>query len=393
MPSTVDPSRLAEPRLAAGPGLAGLQRGPFDDGRHAQRRSGPAGCSKPKRLPRGPVTLLHVSYDPTRELWKAVNAAFTPKYLDETGVDVTIKPSHGGASSQARNVIDGLEADVVSLPLPTDTEAIARAGLIKEGWEEQFPNQSLPYTSTIVFVVRKGNPKQIKDWPDLVQDNLEIVTPSPKTSGNGKLSFLAAWGSVLKRGGSEDDAKKFVTELYKRVPVLDSGARAATVTFSKKGIGDVHLTWESEAFLEIQEAGGELELVVPSVSILAEPRVAVVDANVDRHGTRKVAEDYVKFFYTRRGAEDHRRELLPPDQSRRAGPISRTGSRRWSCSRSKPWRKMGRRRPPVFRRQRRVRRHLLRIGQVARAHGNDSHRPTFETDRHEPGTARVVVRQ
>ncbi len=231
-------------------------------------------------------------------MWKAVNAAFAAQYLQDKGIEVTIKQSHGGASPQTRAVIDGLDADVVSLPLPTDTQAIARAGLINEGWEERLPNHSLPYTSTIVFVVRKGNPKQIKDWPDLVQEKIEIVTPSPKTSGNGKLSFLAAWGSVLKGGGSEEDAKRFVTEIYKRVPVLDSGARAATVTFAKKEIGDVHLTWESEAFLEIAEAGGELELVVPSVSILAEPRVAVVDANVDRHGTRKVAEDYINFFYT-----------------------------------------------------------------------------------------------
>lgn len=248
--------------------------------------------------PSGPVKLLHVSYDPTRELFKAVNAAFTANYLKEKGVEVTIEQSHGGASSQTRAVIDGLEADVVSLPLPTDTEAIAKAGLIKEGWEERLPNHSLPYTSTIVFVVRKGNPKQIKDWPDLIQDDIQIITPNPKTSGNGKLSFLAAWGSALKRGGSEKDAKQFVTEIYKRVPVLENGARAATVTFSKKEIGDVHLTWESEAFSEIDEAKGELELVVPSVSILAEPRVALVDENVDRHGTRKVAEDYLNFFYT-----------------------------------------------------------------------------------------------
>jgi sulfate/thiosulfate transport system substrate-binding protein len=244
-----------------------------------------------------PVKLLHVSYDPTRELWKAINTAFAAGYLQEKGVEVEIQQSHGGASPQTRAVIDGLDADVVSLPLPTDTEAIARAGLIKEGWEERLPNHSLPYTSTIVFVVRKGNPKQIKDWPDLVQEDLQIITPNPKTSGNGKLSFLAAWGSALKRGGSEDDAKKFVTEIYKRVPVLESGARAATVTFAKKEIGDVHLTWESEAFLEIEEGKGDLEMVVPSVSILAEPRVAVVDANVDRHGTRTVAEDYLKFFY------------------------------------------------------------------------------------------------
>jgi sulfate/thiosulfate transport system substrate-binding protein len=264
----------------------------------------------------GPVTLLHVSYDPTRELWKAVNAAFTAQYLQDKGIEVTITPSHGGAASQTRNVIEGVEADVVSLPLPTDTQAIARAGLINEGWEEKFPNHSLPYTSTIVFVVRKGNPKQVKDWPDLVQDKIEVVTPSPKTSGNGKLSFLAAWGSVLKHGGSEQDAKDYVAKLYRNnVVALDTSSRAGTVTFSKKEIGDVHLAWESEAFMEIQEAGGELELVVPSVSILAEPRVAIVDKNVDRHGTRKVAEDYLTFFYTdaaqRIIAENYYRPINP----------------------------------------------------------------------------------
>ncbi|HTU26867.1 MAG TPA: sulfate ABC transporter substrate-binding protein [Pirellulales bacterium] len=262
------------------------------------KSSGEKPSAGDSNTPSEPVVLKHVSYDPTRELLVALNDAFAKEYLKEKGIEVKIEPYHGGASAQTRNVIEGLDADVVSLPLPTDTEAIARAGLIKEGWEERLPNHSLPYTSTIVFVVRKGNPKQIKDWPDLVQDKLEIVTPSPRTSGNGKLSFLAAWGSVLKRGGSEEDAKNFVTEIYKRVPVLDSGARAATVTFAKKEIGDVHLTWESEAFLEIDEAKGELELVVPSTSILAEPRVAVVDANVDRKGTRIVAEDYLKFFYT-----------------------------------------------------------------------------------------------
>ena len=262
-----------------------------------------------------PVQLKHVSYDPTRELVRAINAAFEAEYLKDKGIEVEVTPYHGGASAQVRNVIEGLEADVVSLPLPSDTEAIARAGLIREGWDERLPNHSLPYTSTIVFVVRKGNPKQIKDWPDLIQDNIEIITPSPKTSGNGKLSFLAAWGSALKRGGSEEDAKKFVSEIYKRVPVLDSGARAATVTFAKKEIGDVHLTWESEAFLEIEEAKGELELVVPSVSILAEPRVAVVDVNVDRHGTRTVAEDYLKFFYTDEAQKIIAENYYRPDQS------------------------------------------------------------------------------
>ncbi len=206
--------------------------------------------------------------------------------------------SHGGSGSQARAVVDGLEADVVSLALWPDTEAIHNVGLIADGWEERLPNHSSPWRSTIVFVVRKGNPKAIKDWPDLVKPGVEIITPNPKTSGNGKLSLLAAWGSVTERGGSAEQAREFITRLYKQTPVLDSGARGSTTTFSQKKIGDVHLTWENEAYLEIEESHGNLELVVPPISILAEPPVAVVDANAKRHGTRAVAEEYLKYLYT-----------------------------------------------------------------------------------------------
>jgi sulfate/thiosulfate-binding protein len=243
--------------------------------------------------------LLNVSYDPTRELWRDLNDQFVADYEKKTGQRLTIQQSHGGSGSQARAVIDGLEADVVTLALPSDTDAIRKKGrLINEGWEERLPEHSLPYFSTIVFVVRKGNPKDVHDWPDLVKLGIEVITPNPKTSGNGKLSFLAAWGSVVTTGGDEDKARQFVGELYRRVPVLDSGARGATTTFAHKQIGDVHLTWENEAYLEVEESAGELEIVYPSVSIRAEPKVAVVDDNVDRRGTRAAAEAYLQFLYT-----------------------------------------------------------------------------------------------
>lgn len=245
-----------------------------------------------------PIELLNVSYDPTRELWKAIDKQFIPKYESESGRKLIIHPSNGGSSSQARAVVDGLEADVVTLALWSDTDTLRKNGLIKENWDEKFPHKSLPYFSTIVFVVRKGNPKGIKDWPDLIKSEVAIVTPNPKTSGNGKLSFLAAWGSVLGSGGSEDDARRFVTELYRHTPVLDSGARGSTTTFAQKGVGDVHLTWENEGHLEVRESQSELELVYPPVSIRAEPHVAVVDSNVDRKGTRAAAEAYLNYMYT-----------------------------------------------------------------------------------------------
>ncbi len=250
------------------------------------------------------VELLNVSYDPTRELWKELNAAFIPQYKKDAGVDLDIKQSHGSSGGQARAISDGLAADVATLSIWSDTEQLHKKGLLKDGWEEKLPNRSLPYTSTVVLVVRKGNPKGIKDWSDIVEkDSIEIVTPNPKTSGNGKLSLLAAWGSVILAGGSEEDAQKLITKLYQRTSKLDTGARGATVTFSQKGIGDVHLTMESEAFLEVEESKGELEIVYPTISILHEPHVAVVDQVVDKKGTRAAAEAYLKFLYTDAGQE------------------------------------------------------------------------------------------
>jgi sulfate/thiosulfate transport system substrate-binding protein len=258
------------------------------------------------------MELKNVSYDPTRELWRDLNSQFAERYRAKTGTEVSIRQSHAGSSSQARAVIDGLDADVVTLALWSDTDAIRKHGLIKDGWEERYPNRSLPYVSTIVFVVRKGNPLGIKDWPDLVKPNVVVITPNPKTSGNGKLSFLAAWGSVLQSGGSEDDARNYVTELYRRTPVLETGARGATTTFAQRGIGDVHLTWENEAHLEVQESAGALEIIYPKRSIRAEPPVAVVDANVDRKGTRIVAEEYLKFLYTDEGQETIAKHFYRP---------------------------------------------------------------------------------
>jgi sulfate/thiosulfate transport system substrate-binding protein len=244
------------------------------------------------------LNLLNVSYDPTRELWRDINDNFISQYEKQTGNKLSINQSHGGSSTQARAVIDGLEADVVTLASIIDTNAIGKSGLINDGWVDRLPHRSLPYYSTIVFVVRKGNPKGIKDWPDLVKPGVETITPNPKTSGNGYLSFFSAWGSVVLRGGSRQDAIDYVTKLYKQVPVLDSGARGATTTFVQKGIGDVHLAWENEAHLEVREAKGNLDLVYPPISIRAEPHVAVVDDNVDRKKTREAAEAYLKYTYT-----------------------------------------------------------------------------------------------
>jgi sulfate/thiosulfate-binding protein len=247
------------------------------------------------------LELLNVSYDPTRELWRDINASFIPDYEKKSGTTLEIKQSHGGSGTQARAVIDGLEADVVTLAMWPDTDAIRKAGQIEAGWEKRLPNNSLPYTSTAVFVVRKGNPKGIKDWPDLVKPGVEIVTPNPKTSGNGKVSFLAAWGSVTQRGGSDADALAFVKQLYEHVPVLDLGARGSTTTFVQKRIGDVHITWENEAHLETKEAAGDVEIVYPPISFLAEPQVAWVDANVKRKHTEAAAKAYLEYLYTREG--------------------------------------------------------------------------------------------
>jgi sulfate/thiosulfate-binding protein len=241
-------------------------------------------------------------------------ATLSPRYEKDKGVKLTISQSHGGSSTQARAVIDGLEADVTTLASFLDTDAISKKGLIKEGWVDRLANRSRPYLSTVVFVVRKGNPKGIKDWPDLVnKPDVSIITPNPKTSGNGYVSFFAAWGSLIVRGGSRQDAVNYVTKLYQRVPVLDSGARGATTTFVQKGIGDVHLAWENEAHLEVQEAKGELELVNPPISILAEPQVAVVDANVDRApGHREAAEAYLKYTYTDEAQEIFAKHFYRP---------------------------------------------------------------------------------
>lgn len=250
-----------------------------------------------------PIKLLNVSYDPTRELWKELNDAFIPVFEKESGQKIEIDQSHGGSASQSRAIIDGMKADVATLSIWTDTDALRKQGLLKDKWEDALPNRSLPYTSTVVFVVRKGNPKGIKDWSDLVKDGVSIITPNPKTSGNGRLSLLAAWGSVTLSGGSESQAVEFLSKLYRNVPNLDTGARGATMTFAKKGIGDVHLAMESEAYMEVAEAKGGLEMVYPSQSILHEPHVAVVDSVVDQKGTRAAAEAYLKFLYTKQGQE------------------------------------------------------------------------------------------
>jgi sulfate transport system substrate-binding protein len=251
---------------------------------------------------RADTTLLNVSYDPTRELYVAFNNAFATYWKKQTGEDVTVQQSHGGSGKQARAVIDGLEADVVTLALAGDIDAIAKSGQIKEGWIDRLPDHSTPYTSTIVFLVRKGNPKGIKDWDDLVKPGVSVVTPNPKTSGGARWNYLAAWGYALdKFKGDEAKAKAFVAAFYKNVPVLDSGARGSTVTFTQRGVGDVLVAWENEAFLAVKEAGSAYEIVTPSESILAEPPVAVVDANVDRKGTRKVAEAYLKYLYSDEG--------------------------------------------------------------------------------------------
>jgi sulfate/thiosulfate-binding protein len=248
--------------------------------------------------------LLNVSYDPTRELYKDVDAAFASAWRAKSASALSIRQSHGGSGSQARSVIDGLEADVVTLALAYDIDAIAKAGLIASGWQQRLPHNSAPYTSTIVFLVRKGNPKRIRDWPDLVKPGVDVITPNPKTSGGARWNYLAAWGYALRQPGGDDQAaRRFVTELFSNVPVLDSGARGATNTFVQRGIGDVLLTWENEAYLALQETDGGVDMVVPSVSILAEPPVAVVDKVVERRGTRAAAEAYLQFLYSPQGQE------------------------------------------------------------------------------------------
>jgi sulfate/thiosulfate-binding protein len=246
------------------------------------------------------TTLLNVSYDPTRELYKAVNEAFAKDWKAKTGENVTIEQSHGGSGKQARAVIDGLQADVVTLALQGDIDQIAKAGKIKSDWQKRLANNSSPYTSTIVFLVRKGNPKAIKDWDDLTKDGVQVITPNPKTSGGARWNYLAAWAYAdQKFGHDEGKDKDFIKKLYANVPVLDTGARGSTTTFAQRGIGDVLLAWENEAFLALDELGADkFEIVVPSLSIKAEPPVAIVDEVVDAKGTRKAAEAYLNFLYT-----------------------------------------------------------------------------------------------
>jgi len=260
------------------------------------------------------VTLLNVSYDPTRELYKNVNAAFAAEWKAKTGDNVTINQSHGGSGAQARAVIDGLDADVVTLALAYDIDAIAqKAQLLPAGWQKRLPDNSTPYTSTIVFLVRKGNPWKIKDWPDLVKPGIHVITPNPKTSGGARWAYLAAWAYAEKKaGGSKDAAKEFVRQIYAHVPVLDAGARGATTNFAQRGIGDVLLSWENEAHLALKEEPGKFDIVYPSNSILAEPPVAVVDKNVDRHGTRKAAEAYLQFLYSKKGQEIEAQNFYRP---------------------------------------------------------------------------------
>lgn len=254
----------------------------------------------------GEVTLLNVSYDPTRELYQEFNASFAKLWQAKTGEKVTIKQSHGGSGKQGRAVVDGLEADVVTLALAYDIDEIAeKAKLLPAGWQKRLPHNSAPYTSTIVFLVRKGNPKGIRDWDDLVKPGVSVITPNPKTSGGARWNYLAAWAFALKKhGNNEESARGFVTKLYRNVPVLDSGARGSTTTFVQRGIGDVFLSWENEAFLAVNELGKEkFEIVVPSLSILAEPPVSIVDKVVDRRKTRKVAQAYLEYLYTPEGQE------------------------------------------------------------------------------------------
>ena len=294
-------------------GLSGCQPG----------GSSAAATSAPGQQARGSVTLLNVSYDPTREFYGEFNRAFIQSWKESSGQEVRIEQSHGGAGKQARAVIDGLKADVVTLALAYDIDEIAqRSGLLPTDWQSRLPHRSSPYTSTIVFLVRKGNPKKIKDWNDLVAPGVAVITPNPKTSGGARYNYLAAWGYAQRRfGGDEQKTKQFVTKLFQNVPVLDSGARGATTTFVQRGIGDVLLAWENEALLAIDELGaGEIEIVVPSVSILAEPPVAVVDKNAASRGTLDVANAYLQYLYAPEGQRLAAKYYYRPQQPEHADP-------------------------------------------------------------------------
>lgn len=266
--------------------------------------AGLSACSGGKSDP-NVIELTNVSYDPTRELYEAINPAFAKEWQAKTGKTVTFKMSHGGSGKQSRSIIDGLEADVATLALAHDIDAIAEKGkLLPADWQKALPDNSSPYTSTIVFLVRKGNPKGIRDWGDLARPGIQVITPNPKTSGGARWNFLAAWAYGRKAGGSDAAAEQFVGQLFRNVPVLDSGARGSTTTFVERGIGDVLISWENEAFLAEKAMGaGKFEVVVPSISILAEPPVAVITANTDKHGTTEVAQAYLKFLYSKQAQE------------------------------------------------------------------------------------------
>jgi len=264
---------------------------------------------------RADTTLLNVSYDPTRELYQSFNAAFAKQWKAKTGETVSIRQSHGGSGKQARSVIDGLDADVVTLALAYDIDALADHGKqIPQDWQKRLPNNASPYTSTIVFLVRKGNPKKITDWPDLARSGVDVITPNPKTSGGARWNYLAAWAYALKQpGGNADSAKAFVKRIYANTKVLDSGARGSTTTFVERGIGDVLIAWENEAYLSVKELGPDkFEIVTPSLSILAEPPVSVVDKVVDKRGTRKVAQAYLEYLYSPEGQEIAARNFYRP---------------------------------------------------------------------------------
>ena len=274
------------------------------------------------------VRLLNVSYDPTRELYQEINAAFSRAWKAKTGQTVEIKQSHGGSSKQARSVIDGLEADIVTLALASDIDALAAAGLLAPDWQKRLPHNSTPYTSTIVFLVRKGNPKNIRTWEDVVRPGVSVITPNPKTSGGARWTYLAAYGYALERYKNDNQARAFVSKLYGNVPVLDSGARGSTTTFAERGIGDVLLAWENEAHLALKELGtGKFQIVVPPVSILAEPPVAIVDAVVKRRGTATVAKAYVEFLYSPMGqaiiARHSYRPRIAPRTAKTSLPVVR----------------------------------------------------------------------
>ncbi|MET3516789.1 sulfate transport system substrate-binding protein [Pseudacidovorax sp. 1753] len=260
------------------------------------------------------VTLLNVSYDPTRELYVDYNKAFAKYWKGKTGQDVVVKQSHGGSGKQARSIIDGIDADVATLALGGDIDALVEhGGLVKADWQKRLPHNSAPYNSTIVFLVKKGNPKGLKDWEDLVKPGVQVITPNPKTSGGARWNYLAAWEYAKRKYGSDAKAKEYIGNLFKNVPVLDTGARGATITFVQRGVGDVLLAWENEAFLAVKEFGPDkFDIVVPSISILAEPSVAVVDKVVDKKGTRAVAEEYLKYLYSDEGQDIAGRNYYRP---------------------------------------------------------------------------------